>query len=361
MPHPRERAGFDQPAILDDRHVLAELLYLSEVVAGQEYGAALRGGLADAVGEDLHHKRVESGGRLVQDQQFCSGGEGGDDHDLLPVSRGIRAHPLAWVEGEALDEVPLGGDIVGSTEPGEDVEDLLSGEVAPQGDVAGDVGDPPRDLRRVCAGVQAEDAHIACGAAVEAEEDADSRGLAGSVGAEEAVDCTGLDDEVEPVDGAEPAERLNEPMALDGVRGRRALELDRSLGAFAVVGWDMPVLLPEAARPVVARPARSVTAARNSLCIGSGKTRETSSMTDGGRLAPNWAMTSTKPGPSVRTIRSTVRSTKESITAPTSPGGSPAAISTRCCSSPKSARASSMAASSRLAANETTASGSIPR
>ena len=60
------------------------------------------------------------------------------------------------------------------------------------------------------------------GGAEEGGEDADQGGLAGAVGAEEAVDLSGVDLEVEVVDGADGAELTDEGRDFDGV-GRRAL------------------------------------------------------------------------------------------------------------------------------------------
>lgn len=53
-------------------------------------------------------------------------------------------------------------------------------------------------------------------AAIHAEQDADGRGLAGSVGAEEAVDAAGGHVKVEAVEGAQPPEALGEAGDLDG-------------------------------------------------------------------------------------------------------------------------------------------------
>jgi len=66
------------------------------------------------------------------------------------------------------------------------------------------------DVDRVAPGIEPEDARRACVGAEQAEQGPDGRGLPGSVGAEEAVDLTRGDGEVESVEGAEPAELLDQ-------------------------------------------------------------------------------------------------------------------------------------------------------
>ena len=100
------------------------------------------------------------------------------------------------------------GLVEAAAQPAVQVDDLAAGEVAPQGDVSGDVRDAAVQLDRVAPGVPAEQLGGAGVGAQQSEQDADGGGLPGAVGAEEAVDLTGLDVEVEAVQRVGPAEGL---------------------------------------------------------------------------------------------------------------------------------------------------------
>src|SRR4029077_15664918 len=92
---------------------------------GQEHGGACAPLAADAVPEGRLHQRVEAGRRLVEDQQFGVGGEGGDQRDRLPVALGIGAGLLRRVEVKALDELLASlGIVLAAAQPGEQVDDL---------------------------------------------------------------------------------------------------------------------------------------------------------------------------------------------------------------------------------------------
>ena len=97
----------------------------------------------------------------------------------------------------------------------EQVDRLAAGQVRPQVDVAGDVGEPAVQRDRVAPRVAAEQRDRAGVGAQQPEQDADRRRLARAVGPEEAVDLALRDLEVEPVERAERAERLDEAGDLD--------------------------------------------------------------------------------------------------------------------------------------------------
>jgi hypothetical protein len=75
-------------------------------------------------------------------------------------------------------------------------------QVRPQADVAGDVRQAAVQRDRVVPGVGVQQAGDAAGGAEQAEQDADGGGLAGAVGAQEAVDLAGADLQVQPVEGS---------------------------------------------------------------------------------------------------------------------------------------------------------------
>src|SRR5207248_6144211 len=62
------RGGVERgdPAVVDDRNAIAELIRLLHVVRGEQHGAALRLELADAIAEIARRLRIEPDGRLVE-------------------------------------------------------------------------------------------------------------------------------------------------------------------------------------------------------------------------------------------------------------------------------------------------------
>ena len=141
----------------------------------------------------------------------ASDASAGDQRDLLPVALGVGAALLGRVELEALDQLLAAGRVEAAAQAAEQVDRLAAGEVGPQVDVAGHVGEPAVELDGVGPRVAAQQADLAGVGAQEAEQDADGGRLAGAVGTEEAVHLARLDGQVEPVERAHVAEGLDEP------------------------------------------------------------------------------------------------------------------------------------------------------
>src|SRR6185503_3503104 len=68
----------DQDAVADDRDAVARLLDLAEDVAREEHGPTLGLRLADDLEERLLDERIETRGRLVEDEQVRPMLEGDD-------------------------------------------------------------------------------------------------------------------------------------------------------------------------------------------------------------------------------------------------------------------------------------------
>ena len=141
--------------------------------------------------------------------------QGCDERDLLPVALGVAAALLGRVEVEALEQRGATVLVEVAAQPAEQVDDLAAGEVRPQGDVAGDVRDAAMDGLDVGPGVGAQQRRGPAVGLQQAQEDADRRGLAGAVGAEESVHLALLDRQVEPVERAGASERLGEFLGFD--------------------------------------------------------------------------------------------------------------------------------------------------
>ena len=171
----------------DDADPVAEPLHLGQDVAAQQHGVPVVAEPVDALLEDRLHQRVEPGGRLVEDEQLDVGGERGDERDLLPVALGVGAALLGRVQLEPLDQLGAPLLVEPAAQPAEQVDGLAAGEVGPQVHVAGHVGQPAVQLGGLAPRVAAEQPDLARVLAQQAEQHPDGRGLAGAVGAEEAV------------------------------------------------------------------------------------------------------------------------------------------------------------------------------
>ena len=204
----REGAGLDDPAVADDRHVVAQGLDLGEGVARQQHRAAGAPFVLDAVAEGLGHERVEPGGRLVEQQQLGLGGEGGDERDLLPVPLGVGTHLLRGIELEALEELAAAASVEPAPQPAQQVDDLAPGEGRPQVHLARHVREPSVQPHSIDPGVAAEEPDGAAVGADQAEQDPDRGRLARPVRSEVAVHLASGDLQVEPVERTRSAEGL---------------------------------------------------------------------------------------------------------------------------------------------------------
>ena len=210
VPEIGERAALDPLAGADDRDAVAQRLDLGEDVAREQHRLPLRVRLLDAGAEDRLLERVEPGGRLVEQEQLGVGGERRHERDLLPVALGVGAALLRRVEVEALEQRLTPPRIEPAAQPAEEVDRLAAGQLRPQVDVAGDVGEPVVQRDRVAPWVAAQQRRLAPALAQQPEQHPDRRRLARPVGPEEAVDLPGRHLEVEAVEGAEVAERLDQ-------------------------------------------------------------------------------------------------------------------------------------------------------
>jgi len=218
MPQLGQRAALHGAAGADDAHPVAQCLHLGQDVAGQQHRAALGLHLADAVLEGTLHQRVESGGRLVQEQQFGAGRERRDQSDLLPVALGIGAGLLGRVQLEPLQQLVPPDRVEVAAQPAEDVDDLAARQLRPQADVARHVRQPPVQGYGVAPGIAAQQPDLARVCPQQSEQHTDGRGLAGAVGAEEAVHLTRGDVQIQPVQRTGPSEGLHQPRDENGGR-----------------------------------------------------------------------------------------------------------------------------------------------
>jgi len=216
-----KRAGLDHAAAPNDRDVITERLDLGEDVAGQQHGPAGRSSLGDAGLEGRLHQRIQPRGRFVEDQQFRLGCERRDQDDLLPVPGGVGAGLLRRVQLEPLDQLGPPARVGAAPHAGEQVDHLAAGQVRPERHVAGHVGQPAMQCRRVGPRIAPEDLDMPCGRAHQAQEDADRRRLAGAVRTEEAVYLPHRHRQIQPIQRPHPSERLHQTVHRDGITHHR--------------------------------------------------------------------------------------------------------------------------------------------
>ena len=85
--------GEDDPSVVDDDDVLAQVLDQVELVAGEQHRRAGGGDLGEQLGHGAHGDRIETGERLVEHEQVGLVDERGDQLDalLVAVRQGVKA------------------------------------------------------------------------------------------------------------------------------------------------------------------------------------------------------------------------------------------------------------------------------
>src|SRR6266700_1293891 len=202
----RERFGLDQQAgialeqigdatlchhfaAIDDRYLVADLLDLVQQMAGEEDGMAARSQLLDQLANLDGARRVETVGRLVEED------------DLRRVEqRGGNRQALLHTERVGLDFVLRAAAQAHLLKYPRDVARVL---------VPGGAREDPQV-------VMPQDASAALCRANKTEQHTNGRGFACAVGAEEAEDGTGVNRQVQCIDGTVPAKLFGESGHFDG-------------------------------------------------------------------------------------------------------------------------------------------------
>ena len=202
-------------AVVDDRDAVGEPIGLVEVLRGQQHGGAVRDEALDRLPQADAAARVEAGRRLVEEQDRRVGDEGGREVEAAAHAAGVGlGHALGGVgELEALEQLAgarLAPPREHAVEAADHHEVLLAGEVLVDRGVLPGEPDLGAQRARVTDDVEAGDAGAARVRRQQGGEDADGRGLAGAVGAEDAQYGARRDLEVDAVERAHLAERLHE-------------------------------------------------------------------------------------------------------------------------------------------------------
>ena len=236
------------------RDPVADAADLVEPVRDVDDADALGGEPADHVEERLDLALVEDGGGLVHDEQaHVVGQRPGDRHDLL-AGRPEVAHPGVGGDRLVADALEQGGGLAAHAGP---VEEPALAELVAEEDVVGDpeVGDQVELLvdrgdaaadgrRRVAAGERlAVEQDLAVGRVDGAGDALDQRGLAGAVGADDAVHLAGPHVEVDAVEGAHAGVLLGQAPDLEERRRRPSGHQQGSEGGVGDPQADLDLLL----------------------------------------------------------------------------------------------------------------------
>ena len=204
------RAEGEDPAVVDDRDPVAQLVGLGHVVGRQEDRPARDRGLPgeDQLADGAGRGHVEAEGRLVEEEDPRVVEEAPGEVHLLALagrqradallasarrarrprsSSSTRAQPRLRRQAVELAEHP---------ELLADGQDPVAGLLA-----AGDHVHDPADLLGLALDVEAEDVGGAGRRQQQRRQDLDERRLAGAVGSEQAEELAGLDLEIDPLEG----------------------------------------------------------------------------------------------------------------------------------------------------------------
>jgi hypothetical protein len=182
------------------------------------------GAPSDQLPDELPHvvaaAGVEAGGGLVEEEDGRLGDEGAGHVEPATHAPGVGLHrPVPGLgQVEAFQQLPgplarLG--LPEPVEPAHHVEVLESGQVLVDGGVLAGEPDALPDRLGIGAHVDAGDLDRAGVGLEQGGEDADGRRLAGAVGPEQSEHGALGDDQVEPVEGGDIPEALDQPRGAD--------------------------------------------------------------------------------------------------------------------------------------------------
>lgn len=189
----------DQPAVIDNRHAVAQSMCFIHVMCGQQHCSTAFPEARDLIPELEPALRVQTRGRLVQEQKLRISYEGTGNRQSLPLSAGEFSHPcvLLLVECELPEEIdrlpPLwikGAEQLQCFKNAELFGELRFLERDP---------DPLAYLSRIPLPVPSEDLHFPIIGRSKPLQNLDCRSLPGSIGAEKAKAFAAPHGQIQPV------------------------------------------------------------------------------------------------------------------------------------------------------------------
>jgi len=210
----------DDGAVVDHRDPVGERVGLVEVLRGEHDGRAVGHQAAHDLPHALPARRVEAGGRLVEEQDRRARHQaGGEVEPAAHAARvGLHHAPGGVGEVEALEQLgrPHPRLLAGQARQLADQHQVLgAGEQLVERGVLPGHADHPADGRRLAGDVEPGDPAGAGVGRRHRGEHADGGRLPGAVGPEDAEDASGRHLEVDPVDRHLLAVDLAEALGLD--------------------------------------------------------------------------------------------------------------------------------------------------
>ena len=211
----------DEPSGIDDADPVSQAVGLLQVLSGQQdRRAALHQG-TDDVPHLLTRTRVQTSGGLVEEDERGTGDERDRQVQAAPHPTGVTAHPLAACLGQAEGGQQLLGPLPRPTsakaqQAPEEAQVLRAGERLIDAGVLSRHPDEAAHRVALADDVVPQDHRPAPGGGQQGGHHAQRRRLAGTVGAEQAVDDAGGDLQVQAVDGGEGAEGAGQAIGPDG-------------------------------------------------------------------------------------------------------------------------------------------------
>src|SRR5665647_1099850 len=203
--------------MVHDRHTVAQVVGLLHVVRGEQYREAHAVQLVQDLPERQPALRVQTGRRLVEEEDVRAMGDAARDHEALGHAAGQRVHARLGAVGQAELLQQLVGASAGvagarAEIPAVVVQILRDGQAAVEGVGLRHDADHLLGQRRMRDDVDAAHAGAACRRDHARRQHADGGGLTGAVRPEQAEDLARLHAQVERHDGMDVAgERLREP------------------------------------------------------------------------------------------------------------------------------------------------------
>ncbi|CDN42774.1 hypothetical protein BN871_BX_00060 [Paenibacillus sp. P22] len=214
---PRLEAGdavlVDQAAAADDAHLRRHQLDLREQMAGeQDRHSPLAGQAFDQLAHFLDARRIEAVGRLVENEQPRVAEQRSRDAEPLLHPERVAFDGAAGILLQPHDRQRLGDSLLGHVqEPANDLQIFRTGQMAVIRRIFNQRADMTEYFHPVRRQALSEYRHAASRRLGKAEQHADRRRLAGSVGAEKAVDVAFPDPQIHIADHRFAAKLLGQP------------------------------------------------------------------------------------------------------------------------------------------------------
>ncbi len=198
------RAFDDDAALVDDADGVAQALRLVHEMGGQEQGLALANQPAQALPDQMPGLRVEAGGGLVEDHQIGVVDQGAGQGQPAFHAAGQRGHQRLFLAGKAREVEQIvnpGFDFI----PGQAEIAAVDEQVFPHREIRVQAVDlryhtDPRPGRAASGRHGLADQFHAAGIGRDqAQGQAQGGGLAGAIGAEQAVAFAGLDGQIDAI------------------------------------------------------------------------------------------------------------------------------------------------------------------